>query len=172
MMSTFHNLPTLNLLIRFSCLMGFVLSLYTYIVELNIHYNHDYVAMCDLSEHMSCSKAFTSQWGTGFGFVGKLLGEDSAFNQPNSVPGMLFYVLVFLLSFPDRVLFAAALVFQSVLANIISVYLAYILYFLLHDFCIICVSTYVTNATLLYLSYHKYKILSYQDSMNKAKKSS
>ncbi|BES97801.1 vitamin K epoxide reductase complex subunit [Nesidiocoris tenuis] len=170
MMSTLHNLPTLNLLIRFSTLMGFVLSLYTYIVELNLHHNHDYVALCDISEHMSCSKAFTSQWGTGFGFVGQLLGEDSVFNQPNSVPGMVFYVIAFILSFPDQAVFAKILLFQSVLANFMSVYLAYILYFLLRDFCIVCISTYVTNATLLYLAYHKRRLLKIENDSAEQKK--
>ena len=47
------------------------------------------------------------------------------------------------------------MVITSALSCIGCVYLAYILYFVLHDFCVVCVSTYVVNALLLALNiYH------------------
>jgi len=44
-----------------------------------------------------------------------------------------------------------------VLACIGCVYLAYILAFVLHDLCIVCISTYVVNFYLLYASYQRYQ---------------
>jgi vitamin-K-epoxide reductase (warfarin-sensitive) len=36
------------------------LSYYAYVVETTKERDETYVAMCDISEHMSCSKAFMS----------------------------------------------------------------------------------------------------------------
>ena len=45
----------------------------------------------------------------------------------------------------------------AVLACIGSVYLAYILAFVLRDVCVVCVSTYAVNFYLLYASYQRYQ---------------
>ena len=53
---------------------------------------------------------------------------------------------------------ATYLLFDTcVLACIGSIYLAYILAFVLHDLCIVCVATYVVNFYLFYASYHRYQ---------------
>ena len=49
---------------------------------------------------------------------------------------------------------------MAVMANCGSVYLAYILYFVLNDFCIVCVSTYVINFVLLLTVISKYRMAS------------
>jgi vitamin-K-epoxide reductase (warfarin-sensitive) len=63
--------------------------------------------------------------------------------------------------------------FLSVLANLGSVYLAFILYFVLQDFCIICVSSYITNALLLvfnikHFNYYK-QYVEYNSKKNRSK---
>ena len=53
---------------------------------------------------------------------------------------------------------ATYLLFDTcVLACVGSVYLAYILAFVLRDLCVVCVATYVVNFYLLYASYHRYQ---------------
>jgi len=45
---------------------------------------------------------------------------------------------------------------MSSLSLVVSAYLAYILYFELHDFCVVCVSTYVCNIVIAFNSYTKF----------------
>jgi len=42
------------------CFFGMGLSYYSYVVEMAKEHDDKYVAMCDINEHMSCSKAFMS----------------------------------------------------------------------------------------------------------------
>jgi vitamin-K-epoxide reductase (warfarin-sensitive) len=46
--------------IHLMCFFGMGLSYYAYVVETTKEHDGDYVAMCDISENMSCSKAFMS----------------------------------------------------------------------------------------------------------------
>lgn len=50
-------------------------------------------------------------------------------------------------------------IYLCIVSNLLSLYLAYLLYFVLEDFCIVCVSTYVVNAINLYLSIRRYHAL-------------
>lgn len=50
---------------------------------------------------------------------------------------------------------ALILMTTSIVSVIGSVYLAYILYFVLKDFCIICITTYALNFILLVLNYKR-----------------
>lgn len=60
---------------------GIVLSAYGLFVELKHEHNSSYQAMCDVSETISCTKAFSSSWATGLGLVEPLLGKDHFLNQ-------------------------------------------------------------------------------------------
>ncbi|XP_002736697.1 vitamin K epoxide reductase complex subunit 1-like protein 1 [Saccoglossus kowalevskii] len=131
------------------CFMGLGLSLYAYYVEMKKEEDKDYEATCDFNESVSCSKVFTSRYGRGFGVVEHILGKDSMLNMPNSLFGIVFFFLQYVLgqfiSHPGSFL----LLSTSIFANMGSVYLAYILYYVLHDCCLVCVSTYVVNFLLL-----------------------
>ena len=120
--------------------------------------DENYVALCDIDETVSYSKVFTSKYGKGFGLVELLNGDENhPLNQPNSLYGIIFYALFGLLYFCSASLnFLANLQFYSfLLANAMSCYLGYILYFVLKDLCVLCLSTYAVNFILLLLSYCK-----------------
>ena len=76
---------------------GIGLSGYAYFVEISKEKDDKYVALCDISEKMNCTRVLTSKWAKGFGVVGPLLGEDHVLNQANAVYGIIFYSLMGLL---------------------------------------------------------------------------
>ncbi|KAJ8312459.1 hypothetical protein KUTeg_009832 [Tegillarca granosa] len=142
------------------CSLGLILSLYAYYVEVVAEHNKSYKAMCDFSAKISCSKVFTSQYGRGFGLLQYIVGKDSVLNQPNSVFGIMFYIIQIVCAFIFTIDAAKIQVTTCIMANCGSVYLAYILYFVLEDFCVVCVSTYVVNALLLFYAIKKRRLLS------------
>lgn len=48
--------------IAIACMIGTGLSLYSYYVESKLAEDSSYEAMCDISEQISCSKVFSSEW--------------------------------------------------------------------------------------------------------------
>ncbi|KAG0410693.1 hypothetical protein HPB47_012177 [Ixodes persulcatus] len=144
--TTLKRIRTVNAVL---CVLGILISCYAYRVETRKEHDRSYQAMCDINQHMSCSKVFTSRYGRGFGLLGHIVGSDSVYNQPNSVFGVLFYLSVLVFGALDGRTLAKLHLVLSVISNIGSVYLACILYFVLHDFCVVCVTMYVINALLL-----------------------
>ncbi|MED6270360.1 hypothetical protein CHARACLAT_009419 [Characodon lateralis] len=140
-------------------LVGLVLSIYALHVELSRERDPDYRAMCDLGESVSCSKVFTSRWGRGFGLVQLFVAKDSLLNQPNSVLGIAFYTLQMGLGLSLSKKAALALVLSSWVSVAGSIYLASILAFVLGDFCMVCVSTYIVNFALLYTNLKRRKAI-------------
>lgn len=47
-----------------------------------------------------------------------------------------------------------------------SVYLAFVLYFILKDFCIVCISSYLLNGLLLYFNLKHYKFFKLLNEIN------
>ena len=135
---------------------GLGLSGYALFVEQAKEADKDYVALCDINENVTCSKVFTSKYGKGFGLVAMITGDDNhILNQPNSIYGLIFYSLMGLLYLcGSRSRFLASLQFYAfIVANGMSCYLGYILYFVLKDMCVVCVSTYAVNFLLLLLTF-------------------
>ncbi|XP_023723954.1 vitamin K epoxide reductase complex subunit 1 isoform X1 [Cryptotermes secundus] len=157
---SFEMLSDVNRGIHLTCFFGMCLSYYAYVVETTKEHDSDYVAMCDISEHVSCSKAFMSAYGKGFGIVRHIFGEDSVLNQPNSLGGMLFYSVLIVLNFMCTLWATKLMLLLAVVSNLASVYLAYILYAVLYDFCIVCVTTYGINFINLLLIIVKVRRLS------------
>ncbi|KAE8625006.1 hypothetical protein XENTR_v10006128 [Xenopus tropicalis] len=126
------------------CVLGIVLSIYAFHVEREKERDPGYKAICDFNE-----------WGRGFGMLGSIFGKDSLLNQPNSVFGLVFYLLQMLLGMTVSAVAALVLMTSSIVSVVGSVYLAYILYFVLKDFCVICVTTYLLNFILLIINYKR-----------------
>ncbi|ELR62773.1 Vitamin K epoxide reductase complex subunit 1-like protein 1, partial [Bos mutus] len=95
------------------------------------------------------------KWGRGFGLLGSIFGKDGVLNQPNSIFGLIFYILQLLLGLTASAVAALILMTSSIMSVVGSLYLAYILYFVLKEFCIICVITYVLNFILLIINYKR-----------------
>ncbi|XP_029468158.1 vitamin K epoxide reductase complex subunit 1-like protein 1 [Rhinatrema bivittatum] len=137
------------------CALGIIFSLYAFHVEREKERDPQYQAACDLGEGVRCSAAFASRWGRGFGLLGSIFGKDSAVNQPNSVFGLIFYILQMLLGMTVSAVAALVLMASSIMSVMGSLYLAYILYFVQKNFCIICVATYLLNFVLLIINYKR-----------------
>lgn len=146
-------------------MVGLVLSFYAYNVKIQKEQDDSYVAMCDISEHISCTKAFVTEYGRGFG----LFPKDSVFNISNSIYGLAFYTLFAVLSTINNYACSAALVILGILSNIGSIYLSHILY-LLKDICVVCVSTYIINAALMFLAVKKFRKIAAGDTLKKKTK--
>ena len=126
------------LIIQLLAIAGFLLSFYALYVEKKTEQDKNYQPLCDISNKISCTKTFKSKWGKTFGI-------------PNSVYGLLFYVLLFILTF-----ISIKLIFYLVVLSVLgSFYLAYVLYFKLKTVCLVCYSTYIVNILLLIFSYLK-----------------
>ncbi len=120
------------LLIKLFSILGFAVSLYASTVERNLKINADYKPFCDINNSMSCSKAFTSPYGHLFGIS-------------NALGGLFFYSALFILTF-----FASAdLIFYLTLASFWgTLYLAYVSYVKMRNFCLVCNIIYLINLFL------------------------
>lgn len=117
-------------------ILGFLLSLYSYYAEKKFCKTKRKM-ICDINDKISCTKAFTSIYGKTFGIS-------------NSLYGMVFYLFILILSFYNL----KYVFYLSILAVLGSVYLAYVLYFKVKSFCIVCNSIYLVNILLLVFSYY------------------
>lgn len=136
---------------------GVLLCCYALYVEYRHQTQHrtdnQYVASCDISNRVSCSRVLTSKYARGLG----ILREKSKLYMSNAMYGLFFYgflvILEILSFFFEHSPFIAVLLLLSLLAvNLTDVYLAYILIKKLKDFCIVCVSWYIVNLVLFGLA--------------------
>ncbi|XP_065890537.1 vitamin K epoxide reductase complex subunit 1-like [Dysidea avara] len=132
------------------CLLGVAISLYALHVEHEHEKDSNYEALCDIGPQASCSQVLTSRYGRGLGFIGPLLGEDHPLNVSNALGGIIFYTTLILLGFFDMVWlsFIVALVGTAT-----SIYLSYILVFVLSDLCLVCLCIYIVNSAILAACY-------------------
>ncbi len=115
---------------------GFLLSAYAYFVELNITKNKKYKPLCDIKNNISCSKAFSSKYG-------KLIGIS------NSLIGIFFYLFLMILYFINLKII---IFYLSIFSFIGTIFLAYILFLKLKNFCLVCILIYIINALILIFS--------------------
>jgi uncharacterized membrane protein len=127
----------LSVLIPIVALIGFLLSLYAFYIERRVANNAAYRAICDLSETVNCTRVLKSK-------EGHVLGVS------NALIGLLFYTLIFGLSFYRQF----TLIFWLAILSVIgSTYLAYVSYIKMRNVCLVCTGIYVINILLLVASY-------------------
>lgn len=126
----------MNSLIIILAIIGFCISLYTYFIEQKIKTTPSYKPVCDLSDRVSCSKPIQSIYGNIF-FIS------------NALAGMLYYILIAALSWFH---FDMLLLVAAIASCIFSLYLAYLLYFKIKSFCLLCTSLYFINFLILFLA--------------------
>eukprot|EP00760_Papus_ankaliazontas_P025497 PhM_4_TR2746/c0_g1_i2/m.106885/K05357/VKORC1; vitamin-K-epoxide reductase (warfarin-sensitive) len=138
--------------IRTLALFGLMLSLYAWHVEyemerhaaLGLHYQ----AACDVG-YFSCSKVFSSEYGHASQFLG--LPRVS-----NAVAGTGFYTAAMLISAVLPLSVSLPVLFFMYLVSFVgSVWLASILFFVLHDVCMVCISIYIVNIVSCIRLYRK-----------------
>eukprot|EP00047_Mylnosiga_fluctuans_P019368 m.81941 g.81941 ORF g.81941 m.81941 type:complete len:160 (-) comp8094_c1_seq1:550-1029(-) len=135
------------------CLVGVLVCVYSIYVEHKAVEEPGFKAACDIDDHISCSRVFTSEYGRGLGLVHQTLGKESILHLPNSVFGLAFYAISFVLSLVRRPVTDELMLAASVISMVTSAYLAYVLAVILKDICIVCISTYFINGALLVLNY-------------------
>ncbi|TGZ47411.1 vitamin K epoxide reductase complex subunit 1-like protein 1 [Temnothorax longispinosus] len=150
-----------------ACVIGLGLSYYVYVVETKKEQDDSYEAMCDISETITCTKVYATEYGKGFG----LFPKDSVFNVPNPMYGLAFYTQFAVLSMINNYACTATIVVLGILSNICSIYLIHILY-LLKYICVVCVSMYIVNAVITYLAIKKFRKLTAGDTYKKKMKKS
>ncbi|CBZ56163.1 putative vitamin K epoxide reductase complex subunit 1 [Neospora caninum Liverpool] len=127
--------------------LGVALCLYAINVEQNSVRDATYRAFCDFSPYASCSKVLTSTQSRLLTYFG-IAAPDGHFDFPNTYLGLFFYA--FMLTFPRGRQYCHCLyTLAAAAAMASSIYLAYVLYAVLHDFCLVCVTSYVLNLILL-----------------------
>lgn len=118
-------------------LVGIAVSIYAYMIEVNVAANPEYKPACDLSNTVSCTRVMGGPYA-------KLVGIS------NALIGVAFYSLLFVLASFSAVMIVFYLSLASVLVSIV---LAYITYFKLRSICLVCTSIYIINVLLLLVSY-------------------
>ena len=127
-------------LIQIFSLIGFAISLYTYITEKKVAENPAFKPFCDISDYISCSKPMRSPYANIF-FIS------------NALVGMMYYVVMFILAMLHA---SKLLLIASIGGACVSIFLAYLLYFKIRALCLLCTTLYVINGILLYLSITMY----------------
>ena len=123
------------LIIQILIIIGLFLSVYAFYV--GIHKKNHYKPACDINDKISCSKAFESKYGKTFGIS-------------NSIHGIIFFALIFVLSIYEKIDY---IFYFSLISVLFSVYLIYLLQFKLKIFCFVCYGTHLVNFLILVFSY-------------------
>ncbi len=116
---------------------GFGLSAYAFFLEYKISRDPTYKPICDLSDAVSCSKPVLSPYGKLFGIS-------------NALIGIVFYAAVCTFAFAHAY---TLLLYASIAACVVSLYLAGVLYTKIRVFCLVCTALYCINGLLFLVSY-------------------
>lgn len=132
-------------------LLGIIITLYAIWVE---NHKNDYKAACDLGENASCSKVLKSPYARMIKMIFKL-SNNHIFNVPNTYLGILYYLAVVSYDFVNIPYKQYLLFIASIIGLCSSFILGFILFFKLHDFCVVCASTYLINYGIFHYALQK-----------------
>jgi len=116
---------------------GLCITLYAAFIEYRLYKNPSYKPVCDLSDRVSCSKTFLSPYS-------KILKVS------NTILGDLFYSGMMFLAWFEYTTLAW---YGALSGAFASVFFAYILFFKVRTICLLCISIYLVNIALLYVTY-------------------
>jgi vitamin-K-epoxide reductase (warfarin-sensitive) len=136
---------------EFFAVLGAAVALYALYIEWRKEMDEGYEALCDTAS-FSCTKVLMSEYGHILSKWG-LVAQGSRLDVPNPVLGLGFYGLVLArgaLGLPRQLMLAAATG-----SFLFSLYLAGVLYFVLHDFCVVCVSSYLCNTAIFFFEFER-----------------
>eukprot|EP01038_Epipyxis_sp_PR26KG_P006771 gene6771-9275_t len=139
--------------------LGLVVSLYSVYVEHKHQDDHSYTALCDITEKISCSTVFSSEYGKVFSKIG-LIERGSLFDQTNAFYGVIFYTVYLAVVIVKKRIFDGTtfldllLLGLSTISVITSAYLSYALVEELRMLCIACFSIYFFNSINFMVSTH------------------
>ena len=98
----------------------------------------------------------TSEHGHGFGIIKHILGADHYLSTvSNSGVGIAFYLTMLMAVDAQQVgvvHLEKFILLASVVSCVSSVWLIYVLVFVMFDFCVVCFATHVVNFSILYIS--------------------
>ena len=144
----------MNIAISAAVILGFAVSFYAYKVERMTEDDPSYEAVCDISEHVSCTKAFSSEYGRGLG----IFPVTSVLYLPNALFGLIFYTLVGALSCFTTYATSIMVLSLVVFSNIGTIYLVYVS-IVIKNVCLVCVTIYIINIILFGLVTEKHRRL-------------
>ena len=154
--STMASQRAFLLLLRLGAVLGLVASLYAMYVEGEIAQaaalGHAFTgAACDIGSWSRCSKVLTSSYSrvlSHWGFVPR----GSVYDLSNAAMGTAFYAVALVHDVLPLPLSSGTRQLVMLVASTGSLaftgYLAYVLKFVLQDFCLVCATMYVANALI------------------------
>lgn len=155
-LAVFLELVETNWFVASLCMVGVLICLYAIKVETvgfsekKAYGKPQYRQICDVNESMSCTLVLTSKYSHMVKLIFGLT-DKSIFNYSNAQYGFAIYVGLLVVQFyPFTLLPYYDLVFLIVTGSSVlaSMGLAWILYSVLHNFCLICFCMYMVNGLM------------------------
>ena len=136
-----------------------MISLYATSVHLKMN-NPNYEAMCDIGKRVSCTAVFKTEYAYMLSHLG-VVPKGYRLDISNGTAGLLMYTLYFLFSVclwnsMSESLRSKILLGAAVTGSAFSIYLIYVLSFVLGDFCLVCYGIHTINFCLLVVAYFEY----------------
>ncbi|MCL4361483.1 hypothetical protein M1446_03950 [Candidatus Dependentiae bacterium] len=113
-------------------IVGFCISVYAFITERKIKADPNYKPACDITDRISCSRPLQSEYSNLFFFS-------------NTTAGLLFYAALAILAAFN---FTTLILVATSINLLVTLFLAYLLFFKIKSLCPICISLYIVNITM------------------------